>query len=108
MKAQSVLALVSTGIVFLAGCQHPGPRFNPRAAPAATALQPLTLTNRVQPEWLKPPTNLFTLGPGDKLEIELLEERIAPSSTGNPGNNNPGENNTNLPGNQPKDGNAHP
>ena len=41
-----------------------------------------------------------------KLEIELLEERIAPSSTGNPGNNNPGENNTNNPGNQPKDGNS--
>jgi hypothetical protein len=35
-------------------------------------------------------------------EIEKLEERIAPT---NPGNNNPGENNTNLPGNQPPDGN---
>jgi hypothetical protein len=43
------------------------------------------------------------------LEIELLEERIAPSATGNPGNNNPGENNTNNPGNQPPDGNSnHP
>ncbi len=30
-----------------------------------------------------------------KLEIVVLEERIAPSS-----NNNPGENNTNLPGDQ--------
>ena len=42
----------------------------------------------------------------EKIEIELdveeLEERIAPSATGNPGNNNPGQNNTNLPGNQPK------
>lgn len=37
-----------------------------------------------------------------KLEIEELEERIAPSATGNPGNNNPGQNNTNQPGNQPK------
>lgn len=35
-----------------------------------------------------------------KLEIEELEPRIAPSATGNPGNNNPGKNNTNNPGNE--------
>jgi hypothetical protein len=34
-----------------------------------------------------------------RLEIEVLEERIALDS-----NNNPGENNTNLEGNQPPDG----
>ena len=33
--------------------------------------------------------------------IEELEERIAPSGMGN---HNPGENNTNLAGNQPGDG----
>jgi hypothetical protein len=37
-----------------------------------------------------------------QLDVEELEERIAPTATGNPGNNNPGQNNTNLPGNQPK------
>lgn len=37
--------------------------------------------------------------------IEELEPRIAPSGMGNTSdNNNPGENNTNLPGNQPPDG----
>jgi hypothetical protein len=37
--------------------------------------------------------------------IEELEERIAPSGMGDTSdNNNPGENNTNLPGNQPGDG----
>ena len=35
-----------------------------------------------------------------KLDIEALEERIAPGSTGNPGNNNPPQNNTNNPGNE--------
>ena len=35
----------------------------------------------------------------NKLYIQELEERIAPSS-----NNNPGENNTNLQGDQPGDG----
>ncbi len=35
-----------------------------------------------------------------KLEIEVLEERIAPDVVGNPGNNNPSGNNTNNPGNE--------
>ena len=34
------------------------------------------------------------------LNVEELEERIAPSVTGNPGNNNPPANNTNNPGNE--------
>jgi hypothetical protein len=39
------------------------------------------------------------------LSIEQLEERIAPSGMGDTSdNNNPGENNTNLAGNQPTDG----
>ncbi len=33
-----------------------------------------------------------------KLEIEELEQRIAPDVIGNPGNNAPGVNNTNNPG----------
>jgi len=35
-----------------------------------------------------------------ELQVEELEERIAPSATGNPGNNNPPRNNTNNPGNE--------
>jgi hypothetical protein len=35
-----------------------------------------------------------------RFEIERLEERIAPTATGNPGNNNPPLNNTNNPGNE--------
>jgi hypothetical protein len=41
-----------------------------------------------------------------RFQIEQLEERIAPTATGNPGNNNPGQNNTNLQGNQPGNGNS--
>ena len=41
-----------------------------------------------------------------RFQIEPLEERIAPTATGNPGNNNPGQNNTNNPGNQPPNGNS--
>ena len=39
-----------------------------------------------------------------RLQVEELEERIAPGALGNPGNNNPGLNNTNNPGNQPPNG----
>ena len=35
-----------------------------------------------------------------KLQVEELEQRIAPSGLGNPGNNNPPRNNTNNPGNE--------
>ena len=35
-----------------------------------------------------------------QLNVEVLEERIAPSTIGNPGNNNPPHNNTNNPGNE--------
>ncbi len=35
-----------------------------------------------------------------RFQIEKLEERIAPTATGNPGNNNPPLNNTNNPGNE--------
>ena len=35
-----------------------------------------------------------------QLQVEELEERIAPGATGNPGNNNPPLNNTNNSGNE--------
>ena len=35
-----------------------------------------------------------------RFQIDELEERIAPTATGNPGNNNPPLNNTNNPGNE--------
>jgi hypothetical protein len=35
-----------------------------------------------------------------RLQVEELEQRIAPDAIGNPGNNNPPANNTNNPGNE--------
>jgi hypothetical protein len=35
-----------------------------------------------------------------RLNVEELEQRIAPSTIGNPGNNNPPRNNTNNSGNE--------
>jgi protein involved in polysaccharide export with SLBB domain len=39
---------------------------------ALTNFTTVSTTNTVNPEWLQPSTNFFTLGPGDKLEIEIL------------------------------------
>ena len=74
MKKLAFPAFLGLALLLGAGCQHPGPHFNPRPGPAGMAAQPITLTNRVNPDWLRSPTNLFTLGPGDKLEIELLSD----------------------------------
>jgi polysaccharide export outer membrane protein len=67
------LGLVLLG---LAGCQHPGPRFNPYDLNAGRTLdlQTVSLTNKLNPEWLKPPTAPFTLGPGDRVEVELMDD----------------------------------
>lgn len=34
----------------------------------------VALTNRILPEWLKPSTELYRVGPGDSLEIEIIGE----------------------------------
>jgi polysaccharide biosynthesis/export protein len=82
MKNIGIGVLVGAALV-AAGCRYPSletPKFEskaPRSAPA-NAEQPklsqVDLTNQFDRAWLQPATNLFTLGPGDKLEIELLSE----------------------------------
>ena len=43
--------------------------------------QMITVTNQLDPSLLRAPTNLFTLGPGDKLDIELADETNSLSTT---------------------------
>ena len=61
-------------LVLLAGCKSPNARFDPREplAAAATNLATQTLTNQLPPELLQPKGDMFTLGPGDSVEIEIL------------------------------------
>ena len=69
---------VAAWLVLLAGCKSAGPKFEPRAArkPApiagSTNLFSNAATNRLNPAWLKPSTEPFHLGPGDRLELEVL------------------------------------
>lgn len=56
-----------------AGCQTAkGPRFDPRDGATATNRDSVEIRNPARSELLTAPTNLFTLGPGDKLEVEIV------------------------------------
>ena len=82
MNKQSLCLLLTLSVV-LAGCQNPAhrnPAFKPERA-EEVKLSQVDLTNRFNPGWLRPSTNLFTLGPGDKLEIELLGEPGSKTTT---------------------------
>ncbi len=81
MRKLSLVTFMGLALGLFVGCQHPGPRFDPRPGASAVPAQPIALTNQVPAEWLKPPTNLFTLGPGDKLEIQLLSDPATKTTT---------------------------
>src|SRR6266480_6759700 len=78
MKRAGFCWLCGLALATLLGCQSAsGPRFDARATSAAklaalTNFSTVTETNLLSLEWLKPPTNRFTLGPGDYVEIEIL------------------------------------
>jgi len=62
-------------VLSLSGCRStPVYTQYPPAQLKAGLAQTVTLTNRLNPAWLTPPTNQFTLGPGDRVEIELLDD----------------------------------
>lgn len=69
--------LTALCVLVLTGCQNPGARMNPYPEPKITAplaLQSVKATNQIDPSLLKPSEELFTLGPGDRVEIELLND----------------------------------
>ncbi len=75
---KKLFSFLAVGVFVMTGCQVPGPRFNPYPEPTLTAapisMQPVEVTNRVDSALLKPSQKLFTLGPGDRVEIELLDD----------------------------------
>jgi polysaccharide export outer membrane protein len=72
----------SLGVCLLlstAGCyiSKNGPAFDPRAQKNVTTLTnfaQVESTNKLSPDWLKPSTNYFRLGPGDRVELEILSD----------------------------------
>jgi polysaccharide biosynthesis/export protein len=70
------LLLLSTGalLALLVGCHSTGGKFESRSTSKwpTTNLTTVTITNELTPNLLRPTAALFTLGPGDSVEIELL------------------------------------
>lgn len=69
MKNLLLLSAVCACGALLGGCAT-GPRIDARAKSAPPSVT--TITNDLDPEWLRPATDFFTLGPGDQLEAEIL------------------------------------
>lgn len=66
-------------LLFLTSCAlHQGPRFDARddspAAVASPDFESATLNEPINPQWLQKPDKPYTLGPGDKLELEIMGE----------------------------------
>lgn len=77
MKTWAQILAMALALTLAAGCgQHPGPRFDPYASrnTGSGDFQTVSLTNRIDPALLKPPTVPFTLGPGDRISIEMIDE----------------------------------
>jgi polysaccharide biosynthesis/export protein len=73
--------LLTAAGMMLCACKTPEPRgakFDPRAnqqkIAMVTNLSSVEGTNVIRPEWHQAPTNFYTLGPGDRLEIEIVND----------------------------------
>jgi len=69
MKTVRNLIFTSALLALVAGCASSGPKFDAQLGTAGFTA--LTATNRINPDLLQPDTALFTLGPGDQIEIEI-------------------------------------
>jgi polysaccharide export outer membrane protein len=76
MKIHARILTLALALAFAAGCrQHPGPRFDPYASRnTAASFASVSVTNRIDPKLLQPPSAPFTLGPGDRIALELIDE----------------------------------
>jgi polysaccharide biosynthesis/export protein len=74
MKRTSFICSAGFTLILLAGCKSPNAHveFREPVAAAATNFSAETLTNQLPPELLQPKGDMFTLGPGDSVEIEIL------------------------------------
>ena len=75
MKKSFFLLLPVLYYFAVSGCSTGGSKkFDPHAKPAATGVfQTVNLGKKLPAEDLKPPKDAFRVGPGDKLEIEVLD-----------------------------------
>ena len=78
-----VLPIVA-GVVAAAGCRSAAPQytnFDGASPGGASNAASVTFTNELDPAWLKQPTDLYTLGPGDRLDIQLMGQPATKTTT---------------------------
>jgi protein involved in polysaccharide export with SLBB domain len=76
------LYLLTFLLVLAVGCHHKGPPFNPHMPAGATAgLDAVTVTNAIPPEVRNAQPEPFRLGPGDRLDLELLGDPLTKTTT---------------------------
>jgi polysaccharide biosynthesis/export protein len=68
------LLILSIVVACATGCRTKGPAFSPQATGLYPAFSSVTLSNGVDPAWLRPATEPYRLGPGDVIDIEMLED----------------------------------
>lgn len=82
MKNLTRFSLLVIGLLLGAGCQIPkqsnAPRFEPRATGVfSNAAAGLALERQLHSTLLTPPQDLFTLGPGDEIQIEIIDHALS-------------------------------
>src|ERR1700722_5744152 len=66
----------------LIGCQmEPAAPMPPPRPVVSSVVGAYMLTNKFDPSWLQPPSQPFTLGPGDRVEISVLGEPASKETT---------------------------
>ena len=82
MKKVVIFCGIAGLLALITGCQIPNrsnaPRFDPRASAVfSNDLNGVTVKRTLDPTLLQAPSDLFTLGPGDQIEVELLGKPIS-------------------------------
>src|SRR6187402_2024401 len=79
-------ACILSALILLNGCQsnrpqYSDPTFTESASAGVNSAATVTLTNELDRRLLEAPTGMFTLGPGDRLELELIGDPTSRSTT---------------------------
>jgi polysaccharide biosynthesis/export protein len=76
MKNYFLICAIAVAAALLTGCQIPShskaPRFDPRPNIWSNGPNTITINRPLDPALLTPPPELFKLGPGDRVEVEML------------------------------------
>ena len=91
MKTSGIICgcILLSALFFIGGCSSPKSQYHAgtNAVPSelsdqqANRLETFKLTNDLDRRWLESPTRMFTLGPGDRLELELIGDPASRTTT---------------------------